>query len=428
MSGAFIESWIDDFIKERGKAAKETMNNEIYGWLIGYESKDGNVMVISAIACHRYNQQSVIGAQPDPMELQELGFALPVGVGFVGIYHSHPDEVFHSRTDNETLMTYARFYPKMLSAVTNGTDTKWYRCEGGTNFTEFEIQKSFVIGEQLQFVRAEARFAYKIAINPQKPAIPQISSAARAGFLAAWPVGTVEFLVLDEKKDKKTLDACELSPEDCVVAMAKTTGLKSLDKVPLSKIREKQLQYLNGGKTLARIELEMVPPKIEKAMLQVAGTIALDTNLAIITDSTAASHPFDMIREALVDDLAVKIGRGVFAFKNGQPTLIIAQSMSIPYIGIPLKLAMSDLASSKGTPDSMFNPVNFPMKSKFSEAEKQMFKSMSSRAFDLGLGSWEAVAYKMLENLKSIAKVHHQEDLAENCTDNIEALKSMNAK
>lgn len=428
MKGAYIETWIDEFIKERGMAAKETSNKEIYGWLIGYESKDGSVMVISAIACQRYNKQTVIGAQPDPTELQELGFAIPVGLGFVGIYHSHPEEVFHSRTDNETLMTYSRFYPKMLSAVTNGFETKWYRCEGGTKFTEFEIQQALVVGEQLQFVRADARYTYNVTINSQKPVIPQISSAARAGFLKAWPSGKVEFFKLDDKKDKKVAAACELSPEDCVVAMAKATNLKLLEKVPVQKIKDKHFQYLKDGKTLVHIEIEMLSPRVEKDMIQVAGNVVLDTVLAIVTNSTSASNPFEMIRDALMDDLVVKIGRGFFAFNNGKPLFTMPQTMAVPYLGIPLKIAISEPGNSKGMIDKKFNPEYFPTKSKFIEAEKLTFNGMRQRAVELGIAGKESIARKMLENLKTIANEHYQNALAEDCNDDIELVKRMNEK
>ncbi|HME53414.1 MAG TPA: Mov34/MPN/PAD-1 family protein [Candidatus Lokiarchaeia archaeon] len=424
MEGAFIESWIDEFIKERGMAAKETTNKEIYGWLIGYESKDGSVMVISAIACQRYNEQTVIGAQPDPAELQELGFALPVGVGFVGIYHSHPDEVFHSSTDNKTLMTYSRFYPKMLSAVTNGTETKWYRYDGKSKFTEFEIEQAFVVGEQLQFVRAEAQFAYNVATNPQKPAIPQISSAARAGFLAAWPSGKAEFLVLDAKKDKNAAAACDLSPEDCVVAMGKATGLKLVESVPIQKIKDKHFQYFKDGKTLVRFDMKMQQPRIEKGMIQVSGIIALDTVLAIVTDST--SNSFEMLRDRLVDDLLVKVGRGFFTFTNGQPSFTMAKTVDIPYLGIPLKIAMSQPAASKGLPDKNFKPDYFPTKSKFIDAEKRTFDGMRKRAVELGLSGKVSIANKMLENLRSIAREHHQDVLVESCSDDMELLKKWN--
>ncbi|MDH5403204.1 MAG: hypothetical protein OEY49_11985, partial [Candidatus Heimdallarchaeota archaeon] len=45
----------------------------------------------------------------------------------LGIYHSHPKGVFHSNTDDKTLINMARNYPDIISIVTNGVDTHCYK-------------------------------------------------------------------------------------------------------------------------------------------------------------------------------------------------------------------------------------------------------------------------------------------------------------
>lgn len=110
--------------------------NEIYGWLIGYQ-KNNIPHVLTIIECQRFEQQSVIRAIPDVQEFQEISSVLPQGIGPIGIYHSHPfsSEVFHSHTDDSTLISLSNQFPNCISIVTNGEEINFYRM-GNKNKTK----------------------------------------------------------------------------------------------------------------------------------------------------------------------------------------------------------------------------------------------------------------------------------------------------
>lgn len=96
----------------------DTSNREVYGWLLGYD--DGNnVHILASMPCFNYDVQTVIAARPTPEEINLLSSSLPEGLGVVGIYHSHPDEVFHSKTDDNTVFGFGSTYSNFVSLVTN---------------------------------------------------------------------------------------------------------------------------------------------------------------------------------------------------------------------------------------------------------------------------------------------------------------------
>nr|MDO8114041.1 Mov34/MPN/PAD-1 family protein [Candidatus Sigynarchaeota archaeon] len=417
MEGTCIESWIDEFIKSQARCSSK----EIYGWLIGYENKNGDVQVISAIACHRYTMQTVIGARPDPKELQELVTSLPTGIGFVGIYHSHPDTIFHSSIDDESLMTYSRFYPKMLSAVTNGTETKWYRHESGTKFTEFAMQQSIFMSHPLHLVKVEAKVNYDVMINPEKPAIPQLTSVIRAGFLASWPGATIEFHVREGGKAK---DGSELSPVDNLVAISKENSLGIVEQESIEIVKANHIKDIKDIPMLTRVIVKMPPLQImDKNLAPVSGTIELDAVLAITTSVTSTVKILDLISEGLIDDLMVKIGRGFFIIQDGFPALVVPASIIIPYINIPLKIGMTSSAKQYNETSNVFKPEFFPLESKFIEMEIQMLDTMLQRALDLGNSGQGTIATKMLDRLFSVAVDREDINFKEKCKNALSLIK-----
>ena len=115
-----------NFIKKQAILSTD----EIYGWLIGYQMN--NIpYIITALDCQNYLQQSYINAIPDPLEIQKIGGLMPHGIGIIGIYHSHPfkSEVFHSHTDDETLISLSKQLPNCVSIVTNGKDINYYQMD-----------------------------------------------------------------------------------------------------------------------------------------------------------------------------------------------------------------------------------------------------------------------------------------------------------
>lgn len=102
---------------------------EIYGWLLGYE-EDNILNVVGSIPCRFYQNQSMISAEPKIEEVSELNKNIPKGIFICGIYHSHPNKVFHSSTDDETVLGFANLYTNFLSIVTNGIDIKYFQLKG----------------------------------------------------------------------------------------------------------------------------------------------------------------------------------------------------------------------------------------------------------------------------------------------------------
>ncbi|MFW9990151.1 MAG: Mov34/MPN/PAD-1 family protein [Candidatus Odinarchaeota archaeon] len=115
--------------------------NEIYGWLIGYQKNDiSNVLAI--FECKRFEQQTLISAVPDAQEFQELSFVLPQGIGPIGIYHSHPfsSEIFHSHTDDSTLISLSKQFPQCISIVTNGQEINYYQMGKESKTQEIKVK------------------------------------------------------------------------------------------------------------------------------------------------------------------------------------------------------------------------------------------------------------------------------------------------
>lgn len=85
--------------------------------------------MLAIFECKRFEQQTLIGAVPDAQEFQELSFILPQGIGPIGIYHSHPfsSEIFHSHTDDSTLISLSNQFPQCISIVTNGQQINYYQ-------------------------------------------------------------------------------------------------------------------------------------------------------------------------------------------------------------------------------------------------------------------------------------------------------------
>lgn len=117
--------------------AKQNKGKEIYGWLLGYEDfvemEDGSrakiQRAIAAYSCHTYLEQTTINAEPDPQELSALIGLLPKKIYNIGMYHSHPVGVFHSHTDDRTLLQMRKIYPDVISVVTNGEETFCYKTD-----------------------------------------------------------------------------------------------------------------------------------------------------------------------------------------------------------------------------------------------------------------------------------------------------------
>ena len=132
------------------KQARSSLD-EIYGWLIGYSKNDiPHILAISE--CKRFEQQTLISAIPHALEFQELSSTMPQGIGPIGIYHSHPasSRLFHSHTDDNTLISLTNQFQNCVSIVTNGEEINFYQM--GKEKKTREIKVEFDEPEVIDFI------------------------------------------------------------------------------------------------------------------------------------------------------------------------------------------------------------------------------------------------------------------------------------
>lgn len=149
---------------------------EIYGWLIGYQQS--NIMkVLAFIPCENYVEQTQISAIPATQEFQKIASMMPQGIGPIGIYHSHPisSNIFHSHTDDKTLLNLNRLFNGCVSIVTTGKEIKFYKInrenktfEIGLDITVPQIPECFMISLNEKFVISIAKESIKNKNESQK--------------------------------------------------------------------------------------------------------------------------------------------------------------------------------------------------------------------------------------------------------------------
>jgi len=117
----------------------------------------------------------MISAIPHAQEFQEISSVLPQGIGPIGIYHSHPfsSEVFHSHTDDSTLISLSKQFPSCASIVTNGKKVNYYQLD--ENYQTIEIPSKFIETEVPQFLlitfseTLSVRISKEVIDNLEKP-------------------------------------------------------------------------------------------------------------------------------------------------------------------------------------------------------------------------------------------------------------------
>lgn len=67
---------------------------------------------------------------------------LPQGIGPIGIYHSHPfsSKIFHSHTDDSTLISLSNQFPQCISIVTNGQQINYYQMGKESKTQEIKVK------------------------------------------------------------------------------------------------------------------------------------------------------------------------------------------------------------------------------------------------------------------------------------------------
>jgi proteasome lid subunit RPN8/RPN11 len=136
-----------DYLKHH---ARENRGQEIYGWLLGVEQTvedEVHLFILGSYSAHKYMVQTLVNTEPDTNELASIGDYLPIGINNLGQYHSHPNNVFHSETDDTTLLDMAKVYKNVISIVTNGEETNVYCVVSNKveqlNYTILEIDKLY---------------------------------------------------------------------------------------------------------------------------------------------------------------------------------------------------------------------------------------------------------------------------------------------
>jgi len=159
----------------------------IYGWLLGYDHND-QLFVVSSVPCKQYKMQNQIIAEPSQEEVMEISKAIPMGIGIVGIYHSHVGKVFHSSTDDHTVKQFASVYPYFLSIVTNVEETKYYQLKD-ESVEEIKVKVSSIkMPQSIRFIaKAKLNLSQGTKLN-----IQTISSKMRE-ILESFEVKQIEY-------------------------------------------------------------------------------------------------------------------------------------------------------------------------------------------------------------------------------------------
>ena len=123
--------------------------------------------MLALIECKRFEQQTPISAIPHAQEFQEISSMMPQGIGPIGIFHSHPSssEIFHSHTDDSTLLSLTNQFPSCVSIITNGKVINYYQM--GKKSKIEEVQAEFINPDIPQFllISIDEFFLLKISNN-----------------------------------------------------------------------------------------------------------------------------------------------------------------------------------------------------------------------------------------------------------------------
>ncbi len=219
------------FIEEH---AKQNKGKEIYGWLLGYEdfinSKNlGQIKiqrVIAAYSCHTYLEQTTINAEPDPQELSALIGLLPKKIYNIGMYHSHPVGVFHSHTDDQTLLQMKKIYPEVISIVTNGDQTFCYKTsEKQVKEVDIEIDH---VEPLFSLIKVETKISISKMDNYYKIA-SQFEKELELKLVKEWDLAKI-----GERNFRLELDPFEYGSDYTFPFVVRTTILGTLNQ--LSKV------------------------------------------------------------------------------------------------------------------------------------------------------------------------------------------------
>ncbi len=426
-SQVHVAPWVLTLIKQHALHHSQ----EIYGWLIGRETASGKLYVCSAMSCEHYQEQSQIGAAPDPRDQQGIGNALPNGLGIIGIYHSHPAEIFHSSVDNRTLRNLSRFYPHMLSAVTNAdhypdptqNSTKWFQMDKeGEKIQEIAIESSTFPSDLVSTVVCRGNFVFDVEL----PCEGNLSANLLRILLELFEYNWIEttFAVSRIKADVFSPSTKKIQGIDHPYSIVKLTSSKKLGKwlrrgdlfimgkIPIRQIPKPSLKSdsKSSGSTPS-------PP------IRIVGHIPLLT-VASVDLSVKLSRLEPIVAQMkanFIDDLILKVSRGCFSpissnssgfeaeLKTPETCLPLYPGIK-PAITIPLFVENLESLTSEHDKAwqilsqlvTSFPRENFPPLSQVITLENQILDNFTQRAIVLSYSDQRTVAQSLLEDLKEM--------------------------
>ena len=327
MTYVVVDPVVERYITSRAIEASSQAGHEVYGWLVGYDDREGNIYVLGVMDCFSYVAQSRIEATPDPEEFQLASSAVIQGMGLVGIYHTHPSGVFHSEIDNITLNSLSRMYPGAVSVVTNGRETRYYQKSGAT---VKEVTPKYekpptrrVVKFTLPLEAKKVPMGVKGDIHPSDPR-PLVSTYLQTALLQSFT------------KPKYRYQGRSFSPR---------LGEPDLGQLPHGAKLEVQVKW----RFPKREELPLPPNLRAKKLVTMKVKMELSALLATAPwQKLAQSH--EAIRAALLSDLIGRVRTA--AWYPDKAAFIPGTPLTINYMGFPLRVYTSP--SIRGTRQHTF--------------------------------------------------------------------------
>jgi proteasome lid subunit RPN8/RPN11 len=429
-SKVHVAPWVLTLIKQHALHHSQ----EIYGWLIGRETTSGKLYVCSAMSCEHYQEQSQIGAAPDPRDQQGIGNALPNGLGIIGIYHSHPAEIFHSSVDNRTLRNLSKFYPHILSAVTNAdhypdptqNSTKWFQMDKeGVNIREITIGSLSFPSDLVSTVICRGDFVFDVELPCEGNLSANLLRILLELFEYNWFDTNFAVSRIKAEVFSSSIKNIEGKGTDPPYAVAKLSSSKKLGKwlrrgdlLIMGKIPARQIPN-SSLKSDFRSSSPTPSPTI-----RIMGHISLFTVASVdLSVKISTLEPIvAQMKADFIDDLILKVSRGCFSSLPSPPSGIRGVTLKTPetylplYPGIspaitlPLFLENLDSLASEHEQAWLilshlapsFPRENFPQLTQVIALENQILDNFSQRATVLGYSDQRDLAQSLLEDLKEM--------------------------
>jgi len=99
------------------------------------------------------------------LEFQELSSSMPQGIGPIGIYHSHPasSTLFHSHTDDNTLISLTNQFQNCVSIVTNGEEINFYQMGKEKKTREIKVEYNEPEVSDFILVAVDEKFEVRVS-------------------------------------------------------------------------------------------------------------------------------------------------------------------------------------------------------------------------------------------------------------------------